>query len=102
MMWLKLCDCLWFGVSVFVEGYDVVCMSLLCKEGNWFVGVFWSELFSGGVVIVGVGVWLDCCLYVEILVGDYLIVLLEICVVCVDFEILLLVFYGSWFCWLEF
>ncbi len=95
--WPKLRGRPRLGVSVLAEVHDEACMSLSRKEGDRFAGVFWSELPSGGVVVLGASAWLDCRLHAEIPAGDHMIALLEICALGADPDTPPLVFHGSRF-----
>ncbi|CAM4345092.1 Flavin-dependent monooxygenase, reductase subunit HsaB [Mycobacterium basiliense] len=95
--WPKLRDRPHLGISVLAEDHDEACISLSRKAGDRFAGVFWSELASGGVVVLGASAWLDCRPHAEVAAGDHTIALLEICALGASPDTPPLVFHGSRF-----
>lgn len=95
--WPRLRERTYLGVSVLAEQHDEACIALSRKDGDRFVGIGWTELPGGGVVVTGATARMECRLRDELAAGDHLIAVLEIRSLTADPHLPPLIFHGSRF-----
>lgn len=83
------------GLSVLAEGQDEISTRLAKRDVDRFAGTDWAETVTGGVLVHGATLWLDCTLHAEVPSGDHCIVLLQVHALRADPATPPLVFHGS-------
>jgi flavin reductase (DIM6/NTAB) family NADH-FMN oxidoreductase RutF len=85
------------GVSVLAEGHTDEVSALSAKRGERFADVSWEASESGAVFVHGSALWLECEIHDQVPAGDHDIVLLRICSLRVNPDVVPMIFHHSRF-----